>query len=58
MVLYVAEGDYLLFEGSAEQCPPIPRPGEHVQYNDARSVQIEGIQYLYAEGGLEVQLLA
>lgn len=58
MVLYVAEGDYLLFEGLAEHCPPIPRPGEHVQYDDARSVQIEGIQYRYAQGEVEVQLLA
>jgi hypothetical protein len=57
IVLCVAEGDYTLFEGRADECPPIPRCGDRVQY-DAKSVWIQGIQYLYGDAGLEVQLLA
>lgn len=57
ITLCVADGDYTLFDGLPEECPPIPRSGDRVQH-DARFVEIEGVQYLYMEGGLEVQLLA
>lgn len=58
ITLWLAEGGCTLFEGEPEECPPIPRPGDVVQYDNVRPARIEGVQHVYREAGVEIQLLA
>jgi len=41
LVLHVESGDLLLFEGSALDCPPIPRAGDEIVH-DTHRVRLEG----------------
>jgi hypothetical protein len=55
--LHVASGDLLLFQGPANECPPIPRAGDEILHGDHRA-KLEGIQYAYVDGRVEISLLA
>lgn len=57
LVLHVESGDLLLFDGSALDCPPIPRAGDEIVH-DTHRVRLEGIQYTYSEKHLQISLLA
>ena len=57
LVLHVQSGDVLLFQGSANECPPIPRTGEEIVH-ESRRVRLEGIQYRYQDGHVEISLFA
>jgi len=57
IVLYVVDGDLLLFTGPPEQCPPIPRAGDEIIHNQRR-MRLEGIRYHYQADDLEIGLLA
>lgn len=57
LMLHVQGADVLLFQGSANDCPPIPRMGEEIVHEDRR-VRLEGIQYKYEIEHLEISLLA
>jgi hypothetical protein len=57
LVLHVLSGDVLLFQGSANECPPIPRAGDEIVH-ESRRVKLEGIQYRYLNGHVEISLFA
>ena len=57
LVLHVQSGDGLLFHGAANECPPIPRTGDEILH-ESRRVRLEGIQYTYRDGHVEISLLA
>jgi hypothetical protein len=55
--LHFADAELLLFRGAATDCPPIPRIGDEILH-DTRRLKLEGIQYRYIEGHVEIALLA
>jgi hypothetical protein len=57
LVLHVQSGDVLLFHGSANECPPIPRTGDEIMHQ-SRRVKLEGIRYQYGTGHVEISLFA
>jgi hypothetical protein len=57
LVLHIQSGDVLLYKGSAHDCPPIPRAGDEIVH-ESRRVRLEGIQYRYQSGHVEVSLFA
>ena len=57
LVLHVADGDHVLFEGLSPDCPPLPRAGEEIIHADRR-VRLEGIRFQYRPDHLEISLLA
>ena len=57
VVLYVLDGEHLLFTGQVSECPPIPRVGEEIRHGNLR-VRLEGVQYRYQAESVEVALLA
>lgn len=57
LILHHFDGDFVLFEGAAAHCPPIPRSGEEIVHEERR-VRVEGISYLFRANCLEVGLLA
>jgi hypothetical protein len=57
LVLHVQSGDVLLFRGSANDCPPIPRAGDEIVH-ESRRVRLEGIRYQYQDENLQISLFA
>ena len=57
LILHVQSGDVLLFRGSANECPPIPRAGDEIVHDNCR-VRLEGIRYQYRNQDLEISLFA
>lgn len=57
LILHIKSGEVLLFRGPATDCPPIPRVGDEVMHA-LRRLKLEGIQYTYNEGHVEIALLA
>jgi hypothetical protein len=57
LILHVQSGDVLLFRGSANECPPIPRAGDEIVHDNCR-VRLEGIRYQYQNEDLEISLFA
>lgn len=57
VTLHVEAGTVLLFHGPATDCPPIPRTGDEVVH-DTQRVRLEGIEYRYKDGDVEIALLA
>jgi hypothetical protein len=58
ITLHYAAGDYLLFDGRPEQCPPLPRPGDQIR-NQGLLICVEGIEYSFLENGtVQICLLA
>ena len=57
LILHVQSGDVLLFRGSLNECPPIPRTGDEILH-DSRRVKLEGIRYDYQVGHVEISLFA
>ena len=57
LVLHVQSGDVLLFQGSANECPPIPRTGDEIVH-ESRRVRREGIRYSYQAEHVEISLFA
>ena len=57
MILHVSDGDFLLFEGSPEDCPPVPRCGDEIVHQQYQ-VRLEGVTHRYLADELEISLLA
>lgn len=57
LVLHIADGDLLLFDGPPTECPPLPRPGDEIVHEHHR-VRVEGIRHQYCADHLEISLLA
>jgi hypothetical protein len=57
IILHVAEGDHLLFEGPHEDCPPLPQTGDEIIHADQR-LRLEGVRFQYQPDHFEISLLA
>jgi hypothetical protein len=57
LMLHVADGDFVLFDGPPGECPPVPRLGDEIVY-EHRRVRVEGVRHQYWAGRMQISLLA
>lgn len=57
LILQLVDKAITLFEGPADNCPPLPRPGDEIVYEAPHS-PVEGISHEFQPNLLEISLLA
>ncbi|MBE7158423.1 MAG: hypothetical protein INR62_08325 [Rhodospirillales bacterium] len=57
LILHCMDRDEVLFEGPAQDCPPVPRVGDEIACHD-KVYKLEGVRHVHSEHGVTIHLLA